>query len=185
MNQHPDQSSAIYLELNNYVSGAIFSLKYRNIQEPQFERLFIGDHFRSCEFGHMTLRPGGKPCYCGKFGCVNSYCSAKLLSDNDNESLVQFFSQLDHKSTNRVIWNEYLDNLAIIINSLLMAFDCQVILGGSVGMLIRPFLPLLQEKVSFLNSYENVSNIEACHYNLEGSALGAAIYLVDSFIQSV
>lgn len=29
--------------------------------------------------GHMTIRPNGRPCYCGNLGCVESYASARAL----------------------------------------------------------------------------------------------------------
>ena len=56
---------AVYLVLNRNLGGA----------------LVIGGEIR-CGWGiieHMTLVPGGKPCYCGRLGCAEAYCSANSL----------------------------------------------------------------------------------------------------------
>ena len=63
--------SVVYLSLSNSVGGSIFT----------GGSLYGGEHLRAGEFGHMTLVPDGRPCYCGKRGCLDAYCSAKVLSD--------------------------------------------------------------------------------------------------------
>jgi predicted NBD/HSP70 family sugar kinase len=35
--------------------------------------------------GHMTIRPEGRPCYCGNTGCVESYASLSALSERAAE----------------------------------------------------------------------------------------------------
>ena len=64
-------------------------------------KLLPGDAFRCGEAGHMTLIPDGKPCYCGKTGCVDAYCSARLLSDLSGGRLEDSFS--DFSRTPRTI----------------------------------------------------------------------------------
>ena len=48
--------SLVYLSLSNSVGGAILT----------GGALYCGDHLRAGEFGHNTLVPDGRPCYCGK-----------------------------------------------------------------------------------------------------------------------
>ena len=43
--------------------------------------MYRGDNWRSAEFGHMVIHPGGRTCYCGKKGCLDAYCSALRLAD--------------------------------------------------------------------------------------------------------
>ena len=54
---------------------------------------FYGHNRRAGEFGHMTLVPDGKKCYCGRDGCVNSYCSTENLSDLTDGDLGEFFER--------------------------------------------------------------------------------------------
>ena len=51
---------AVYLSLSNSVGSAVLIGR----------RLYLGHNLRSGEVGHTTLVPGGRPCYCGKSGCV-------------------------------------------------------------------------------------------------------------------
>ena len=38
-------------------------------------RLYTGEQGMAAEFGHMVVRPGGRPCRCGKNGCLEAYVS--------------------------------------------------------------------------------------------------------------
>lgn len=38
-------------------------------------KLITGENFMAAEVGHMTIRPDGRPCGCGKFGCLEAYAS--------------------------------------------------------------------------------------------------------------
>ena len=53
-----------------------------------------GAHLPSGLIEHMTLIPGGRPCYCGKCGCVESYCSAGALEMDAGMPLAEFFQRL-------------------------------------------------------------------------------------------
>ncbi|EPD69834.1 ROK family protein [Corynebacterium pyruviciproducens] len=37
------------------------------------------------EFGHLVVVPGGRPCSCGKSGCLERYCSGTALEDTARE----------------------------------------------------------------------------------------------------
>lgn len=39
------------------------------------------------EFGHLTVVPGGRPCACGKRGCLERYCSGTALVQTAEEML--------------------------------------------------------------------------------------------------
>lgn len=167
----------VYLSLSNSVGGAIL---VNNTVYP-------GENQRSAEFGHMTLVPGGRPCYCGQKGCVEAYCNAKILSDTCNGDLALFFEMLSMGSTPHLkIWNEYLEYLSIAINSLRMMFDCQIVLGGYVGGYIEPYIPDLRQKVSKLNSFGNDgSYLQVCRYKFEASAVGSALQYISEFLEEI
>ncbi len=188
MNNASKRSATVYLSLSNSVGGAIFTEVSNSQDDVQIiENLYIGESYRSGEFGHMTLVPGGRKCYCGKIGCMDSYCSAKALTDHTDGKLEIFFSELENNNLEiQKIWDEYLSYLAIAVNNLRMAFDCQVIVGGYVGSLIEPYIADLQERAALLNTFErNALYIKPCNYKTEASALGAGLRLIEAYISTI
>ncbi|MGF6990229.1 N-acetylglucosamine repressor [Lachnospiraceae bacterium PM6-15] len=121
--QSPKLENAIYINVRSHVSGAI-------IVNRQFLK---GTDLKSGVFEHMTLVPDGKPCYCGKRGCVETYCSTQTLLDHSG-SLEQFFTDLRRGDTKcRKQWNILLKHLAACINNLHMFIDYPVIIGGTLA----------------------------------------------------
>ncbi|MEI8201107.1 MAG: ROK family transcriptional regulator [Eubacteriales bacterium] len=180
--------TAVYLSLSNSVGGTIIIDKSNSLDGGQVtESIFLGDNYRSGEFGHMTLISGGTMCYCGKQGCVDAYCSAKNLAKYTDGKLEIFFSEMECGNNEYgKIWEEYLSYLAIAVNNLRMAFDCSVIIGGYVGSFIEPYLTHLQEKAALLNTFEmNALYIKPCRFRIEASALGAALRHIEIFISSI
>lgn len=169
--------SLVYLSLSNSVGGSIFT----------GGSLYAGEHLRAGEFGHMTLVPDGRPCYCGKRGCVDAYCSAKVLSALTGGNLALFFDGLRAGDrTLQAAWDEYLAHLAVAVNNLRMIFDCDVIVGGYVGGFLSEFGAPLRELLAQHNTFEpDSSYLKFSRYQLESSALGAALVHIESFIQSL
>ena len=75
--------SLVYLSLSNSVGGAILT----------GGALYGGDHLRAGEFGHNTLVPDGRPCYCGK-RAVWMPMLCKVLSQLTDGNLALFFDGL-------------------------------------------------------------------------------------------
>jgi len=171
-----EEPAFVYLSLNFCVGGAIFL----NGQ------LYPGVHQHSGEFGHMRLVPGGRRCYCGQIGCIDAYCAAVRLSDLAGGSLHDFFQLLRQGNpTCQAAFDEYLNWLALAVTNLSMAYDCEVVVGGSVGSFLDEFLPELRRRAAPLNTFEqNGEYIRVCRHHLEASALGAALQHVDAFFQS-
>lgn len=44
-------------------------------------QLHRGAHFLANAFGHITLEPGGRPCTCGRRGCLEAYTNTAALLD--------------------------------------------------------------------------------------------------------
>ncbi|QNU68584.1 ROK family transcriptional regulator [Ruminiclostridium herbifermentans] len=169
--------NVVYLSLNNSVGGSIIIKK--NIYE--------GYNNRSGEFGHMTIVPNGRACYCGKKGCVDAYCSAKLLSDSTNGNIAEFFRLLSiGNKEQKLIWEEYVSHLVIAVNNLRMLFDCNVILGGYAGAYMDDYIGEIRELASKYNTFEvDGSYLRVCKYKLETTAVGAALILVEDFIKNI
>lgn len=172
----PSSKNEVYLSLSSSVGGA--TINGRDIS--------IGNNCRASEFGHMTIVPNGRKCYCGQYGCLNAYCSAKLLANMTNGDLKHFFEELEGNKGFQDFFDEYLNYLAIAVNNLRMCYDCDVILGGNVGAYMTDYIDILREKAVALNPYEqDASYIRACHYKTEAAAAGAALYYVNQFVLSV
>lgn len=167
----------VYLSLGDSVGGAIL----------RDGALYMGSRLRAGEFGHNTLVPDGRRCYCGRDGCLNAYCSAKILSDHADGSLSAFFEGLQAGDIEkRQIWREYLEYLAVAVNNLHTSFDCDVIVGGEVGAYLRDFGELLRALLAERNTFgPDASYLKDCRYPEEASAVGAALTQVEGFLQSL
>jgi N-acetylglucosamine repressor len=172
-----EKPTFVYLSLNFCVGGAIFL-------EGQ---PYVGAHQHSGEFGHMRLVPGGRRCYCGQIGCVDAYCAATRLSPHAGGSLHEFFRLLAEGDTICAqVFDEYLNWLALTVTNLAMAYDCDVVVGGSVGSFLESYLPELRRRASPLNTFEQNGNyLHVCRHHLEASALGAALQHVDAFFSRI
>ncbi len=173
----PDAGDFVYLSLSNSVGGAILN----------GGALYTGNHLRAGEFGHNTLIPGGRRCYCGKEGCLDTYCSARVLADLAGGRLADFFDRLRAGDPQLgQIWKEYLQYLAVAVNNLHMSFDCDVIVGGYVGAFLEefgaPLRTLLEERNTFRR---DASYLHFCRYKLEAAAVGAALVQVEEFIRGL
>ncbi len=167
------ERDAVYLSLSDTVGGAIY----------MGGGIYRGSHYRSAEFGHMVLVPGGRPCYCGKNGCLDSYCSAKVLEKWAGEDLDAFFQGLrDENPVFQTAWREYLGYLAIAISNLRMAFDCDVVLGGYVGGYMDGWLGALEDELSQYRIFESDRQyVRTGRYKHEAAAIGAGIQFVEEF----
>lgn len=166
-----------YLSLSNTVGGSIF-----------YKGHFIdGNSFRCGEAGHMTLIPDGLTCYCGKKGCLDAYCSAAVLSDLTDGKLERFFEQVhSHDVLCSGAWNDYIHHLTIAINNIHTLLDCDIILGGYVGSYLDEHIELIRQKVLERNIFEdNGDFIKTCNYKIAAAPLGAALNLIEQFIDTI
>ena len=182
----------VYLSLSNSVGGAVISADemksnagVRNSDDGS--EMYMGDNWRSGEFGHMVIHPEGKICYCGKKGCLDAYCAASNLADLEEGNLRAFFEKLEsgHEEYCRR-WEEYLKDLAIAIDNLRMCFDCEVVLGGYVGNYMEPYLERLRAMVAAKNIFGGSGDyVRVCRCRDEASAYGAALYQIEQYIAKI
>lgn len=172
-----EKGNMVYLSLDDTVGGAIL----------RDGSLYQGDRLRAGEFGHMTLVPGGRRCWCGKEGCLDAYCSAKVLSDHAGGSLSAFFEELrSGDSGKRELWREYLEHLAAAVNNLHVAFDCGVMIGGRVGACLEEFGELLRALLAERNPFEqDASYLKYSGRLQEAAAVGAALTQVEAFFREL
>lgn len=179
----------VYLSLSNSVGGAVIfhTGDARGNQQSGLGHIYVGNHWRSGEFGHMVIYPDGQECYCGKKGCLDVYCSALRLADLAEGRLENFFEGLEQGDPEmRKAWETYLDILAVAVENLHMAFDCDVVLGGYVGSFMEPYLAEFRKRIEKNNIFDDGgSYVKVCRYRVEASAFGAALYYIDQYVRSV
>lgn len=173
-----EEKPMVYLSLSNSVGGAFLMNK----------QIYNGRNWRSSEFGHICIVPKGKKCYCGLEGCVDAYCSAQVLTDFTDGDLEGFFTKvLEEKNAGySKILDEYLQHLSSAVANLRMCYDCDVILGGNVGGSLETFLETCRGYVIQKTMFEKRADfLQICSMKKEPSAVGAALYYVNEFIQGI
>jgi predicted NBD/HSP70 family sugar kinase len=166
-----------YLSLENGVGGAVL------IGGHPYE----GEHFRSGEFGHICVEPGGLPCSCGKHGCLEPYVSAKRIEKTFGESLEAFFDGVEaHNASYETLLYDMLRHLAIGVNNIHMVLDCDVVLGGFFSEFLEPYLPILRRYVHAGNPFEeNADFVQLSSLGRHITPLGAALFFIREFVNSV
>lgn len=170
-------SRAFYVLLSSHVGGAMI---YNH-------EVDLGENTHAGEIGHMTLIPDGKQCYCGRLGCVDSYCSASVLSATAGGSLEEFFRLLRQGDTGaKAAWEEYTRFLALAVSNVSVLLDCPIILGGYLGAYIEEYLDPIREAVQRRNPFSSsAEDVIACRYKVEAIAAGAALPFIDEFLNAI
>ena len=123
-------------------------------------RLHRGAAGNGGELGHVTVRPGGRLCTCGRRGCLEAYVSGTNIADRAAEGLhagldsslrsadpltaaVVAAAARDGDALARHIWTETTDVLGQALTDLVNVFEPElVVLGGGVtragAMLLDP-----------------------------------------------
>ena len=169
-----------FLSLSNTVGGAL--VVNRNIT-----RGLMG---RCGELGHVCIDPGpqARMCYCGKRGHFDAYGSAKLLAEKVDNTLETFFARVEQGDPEMVrALDEYLDNLSILVENIVMFLDMPMVIGGYVGSFLSPYLDRLKEKVALRDNLEfsSVGHIRLCRMKIEAAAVGCGLYFVEQFIREL
>lgn len=168
--------NSVYLSLNNTLGGAVCI----------DGSLFTGKNRKAGEFGHMVLFPGGRKCYCGKSGCADAYCAASVLTNGGREKLEDFMEGINTNPDLAAVWDEYLENLAILISNLRMSFDTDIILGGDVGGYLPGYMVELGRKIFKYNLFDgDLSYLKNCSYQKETSAAGVAKQFFKELIETI
>lgn len=172
---NPEIKNCIFLHLDINLGGALIIDRSAH----------WGSFMPSGLFEHMVLVPGGRPCYCGKKGCAEAYCSSVSLLDGLDEDLESFFRKMRGGDAAYIArWEEFLGYLAQFIDNLQMAYSAEVVVAGLLASYI------LEEDLAKIRAYfskifysdENRPDISVspCHDN----AVGAAIYYINQFLEN-
>ncbi|MHB8061933.1 MAG: ROK family protein [Ruminiclostridium sp.] len=168
---------AVFFSVGKHLGGAL-------ILNQQIHQ---GEQGKSGTIEHMTLIEHGKPCYCGKRGCMEAYCSLQSLL-KDDEPLEAFFTGLRAGEPERQArWNRFLDDLSIAVNNLHMVFDSPCILGGHIApFLTEEDIAGLHERVYVRTSFPNQKPfIRISSLPQDSVPIGAALPFLKSYLDSI
>lgn len=172
-----DQENLAYLSLENGVGGAFISNGV----------VYGGDNRRSAEFGHLCVEPGGLPCACGKWGCLEAYCSDWRIRNTFGVSLKEFFEGVNQGNPEyAALWKDFLFHLAIGASNIRMALDCTVVLGGFMSQYLDPYLPMLREYAAANDPFERRADyLQLGVLRSHAVPLGAALHFIRDFLDTV
>lgn len=167
----------IYLMLDEGVGGAFI----RN------QHVVAGRHNRSGEFGHMTIHPGGRKCFCGKTGCFESYVSKRCLSDDLGLSLSEFFEKLKAGDENiKKHFAGYLDDLTTGINNIYTMTDNDIVIVGVVAHYLYDYQDEIKEILAKKSAFDTSADyLTFARCSDEMSQAGAALMFLGDFISRI
>jgi predicted NBD/HSP70 family sugar kinase len=172
-----DIGDAVYLSIGTHLGGAIILN----------DQIYMGKEGHSGTVEHMTINPNGSSCYCGKKGCMETYCSVNALLE-EGETLDFFFQQLRTGTLSYVErWNCFLDNLAFSINNIHLVINRDFILGGHISPYLREHdIEILHEKVYERTAFPRNEPFISISLSPEnGVPIGAAIPFIQSFLNAI
>ena len=175
---HGGTANMVYLSVERGVGGAILTDGAN----------YNGDHYRSGEFGHMCIQPGGLLCRCGHRGCLEAYCSTSMISDRLGLTMEEFFGRLDAGEREiEKLWDVYLLHLAQGIASIHAALDCDIILGGMLtSFFTTRRLESLRAILADMDPFGSGGRyLRLGKFSAKGACMGAAMQYVTDFVNTI
>jgi len=146
-----------------------------------------GAHGAAGELGHIVVRPGGPPCGCGQFGCLEAVASAsavgwrytELAGVSATAAEVAARAQTDDELAARV-WRETIEALADGLITAHSLYDVELmVLGGGLAQadaaLLDPLRPALRSRLAFRRE----PRLVRAALGDEAGCLGAALLALD------
>ena len=176
---HPELDSAVVFLLNRNLGGAIIT----NHQIHQ------GCSMHSGTIEHICINPDGPLCYCGNRGCLETYCSANSLEQTSGMTIKEFFPLLREKKSPRLIqiWEDYLNHLAFAMKNLNLIIDAPIIISGYLApYFTEEDTDYLLRQINSMTPFElEEEQLLVGTHGQYTPAIGAALFYVEKFIQSV
>lgn len=151
--------------------------------------IFESTHETTSELGHTISVPDGRPCPCGKNGCLESYSSLRGMQERYEELAakkgISFLAAMQTNDEQAIrIYNDATLHLSISIANLFSLFspDYIIVDGLALSQLPRFFDDLKERTDYFLKSS---SNLIKANYNQLAPALGVAYLTIDKIIEEV
>ena len=151
-------------------------------------RIFEGSRMGGSELGHTVIVENGKPCSCGRRGCLETYVSLTALQETAAEKygrvpgIKEIFDLYGKEDViAQEIIEKYVDKLGTGIVNIVNIFRPQVLLiGGDIAVYGKHLLKPLREMVRkncFGWKYSEIPEIEVAALGKETGMIGAASLL--------
>ncbi len=187
-----DSKSAANLELwkNKDLQNGIIMLLNRNMGGAVIVNgeILNGEHMRSGIVEHLCMNLDGAMCYCGKRGCLETYCSASALENTSDLPINLFFKKVqDNDLKYTLIWEDYLNYLALAIRNLNMVIDGKFIISGYIAPFFRDKdIDFLVKRINMHTAFEiSRENIVLGESGELTQAVGAGLYYIKEFLKDV
>ena len=143
-------------------------------------------NIQGLNYGHTVIEKHGNKCTCGQYGCMETYCSMKVLKEkikkrkNTNEiSSKEIYNIMknDYESIEDII-EEFIEDLSIGIANFINIFEPEVIcLGGSFiyyqDILLNKLMDkFIKQKITF---NAEVPDIIISKYGNDSGMIGATL----------
>ena len=121
------------------------------------DQLYRGEKGLSGEIGHMVVVPNGLSCPCGNHGCLEQYCSEKVLLDHyrhrtgNAEAIIPDICHAYHNGEQPAVQliHEMIQYMAIAMNNIAMLYNPETIfINSEVSRLIPSFTDKIQQQLS-------------------------------------
>jgi glucokinase len=137
----------------------------------------------ACEIGHAPVYPGGEPCPCGQFGCLETYAAAaaiarryRTMGGAGAPTAAEIAARLGGDPVADRVWDDAVQALSISLTTVTMLLDPSVIvIGGGLAeadaVLLRPLEAALAKRLA----WRPAPPILRSRLGARGALLGAAI----------
>ncbi len=149
------------------------------------------------EWGHTTLRVGGRTCRCGSRGCLEAYVGAEALLGrwhaappdvSEETGLAALLAAADHDHEAGALLAEAAEYLGAGIADLINLFNPQrIVIGGWAGLLLGPrLLPTVREVAAAyaLHHPGAQTSIELGRLGADAVTVGAATLPLARFLDA-
>ena len=172
-------SDSIIIFLNNYLCNALVI----------DGKVHVSRNLSCGTVEHLVIHENGKKCYCSKCGCADAYCSAlSLLEKSGADSVESFFEAVEKQEKQALaIWDEYLEDLALIIDNVRMVIPCDIIISGLLLPFIRDQdIETLKTKARRKSTFGQIDfNIRKGECDTDPVLTGSALSIISDFLGSV
>jgi glucokinase len=154
-------------------------------------RPVLGGAGQAGELGHLVVRTGGRPCGCGRRGCLEAEASASAIARAYGERVgapvggaAEVAARLAEDADDpdaRAVWQAAVDALADgLLDAVALLGSSRVVVGGGLSqagdLLLEPLARAMRERASV----HVVPELVAAELGSRGGVVGAALLAADS-----
>ena len=170
----PELKNFLYLNISIHLGA---SMIYNR-------KIVAGMHGYSATLEHIQMDSKGKICYCGKRGCIETFCSLTALLDGDDEE--DFFQALEKGDPAvKMRWKKYLHFIALVINNMHLLYDTIFVLGGYMAAHLREEdIERIYDEISQMTPFPEVRDyIRISKMPKHSITIGAALPYIHAFLE--